>query len=377
MTAARVEMRGRCLSWLWIGLLGMCMLGLLPAVGASAKEWKVDGGIFGELKKERPVGSLDGKDYKKASDVSGIACAQDSGFPRTCLIVDDEAQGTQIFILEKDGGRAGSFIPLVSDVFRRPDGRNKAIDFDGEAVAYADGAFYVAGSHGRPRHEARKAGEDATEQDAKAQTSRRLFRLSFPADAVNPSGMLTGPAPAITETSRLNEVIAALPEISGTSNAPLEAQGLSLEGIAVRGGRLYAGLRAPVSEGTAWMLAVSLDVLFGDKLLTSELIGLKLGPDSHGNPRGVRDLAAFRDGFLVVAGPAVDPPDGAVFEGDYTLFYSAGDRLEKLLDLPAYGTKVKPEAVLPLTDAGGMVEALLLFDGPEQGGGRTVSFKMP
>lgn len=376
MTAARSKKDGRCRSWLWIGLLGICLLGGLPGAGASAQEWKFNGEIFGELKKDRPVGSLDGKDYKKASDVSGIACAQDSGFPRLCLIVDDEAQGTQIIVLEKDGGRAGSFIPLVKDVFRRPGGRDKAIDFDGEAVAYADGAFYVAGSHGRPRHEARKPDADPAEQDAKAQVSRRLFRVSFAADAVNADGVQTG-KPVITETRRLNDAISAHPEISSTSNAPLAEQGLSVEGIAVRGGRLYAGLRAPVSEGTAWMLSVPLDVLFGDKPLTSDLVGLKLGPDTKGGPRGIRDLAPFRDGFLVIAGPAVDPPDDAVADGDYTLFYSAGDRLEKLLDLPGYGTKVKPEAVLPLTETDGTVEALLLFDGPEEGAGRTVSFKAP
>jgi hypothetical protein len=150
-----------------------------------------------------------------------------------------------------------------------------------------------------------------------------------------------------------------------------------VEGIAVRDGRLYAGLRAPVSEGTAWMLSVPLDVLFGDKPLTSDLVGLKLGPDTKGGPRGIRDLTPFRDGFLVIAGPAVDPPDDAVADGDYTLFYSAGDQLEKLLDLPGYGTKVKPEAVLPLAETGGTVEALLLFDGPDEGAGRTVSFKAP
>ncbi|MGA0564671.1 DUF3616 domain-containing protein [Ancylobacter sp. VNQ12] len=368
---------GNARSFLWIGLVSLGLLGVLPGAVGAAQEWKLNGEIFGELKRDRPVGSLDGKDYKKASDISGIACAQDRGFPRLCLIVDDEAQGTQIVRLDQDGGRAGSFIPLVSDVFRRPDGRDKAIDFDGEAVAYTEGAFYVAGSHGRPRHEARKPGADPAEQDAKAQVSRRLFRLAFLADAVNADGAITGPAPVITETGRLNDAIAAHPEISATSNAPLAEQGLSVEGIAVRGGRLYAGLRTPVSEGTAWILSVPLDVLFGDKPLTSELIGLKLGPDTKGTPRGIRDLVPFHDGFLVVAGPAVDPPDDAVADGDYTLFYSAGDRLEKLIDLPGYGTKVKPEAVLPLTEADGIVEALLLFDGPEQGAGRTIRFKAP
>lgn len=373
---AAVRASRNCGFLLWIGLLFVGLLGVLPGALAQEPAWTFKGEIFGELKRDRPVGSLDGKDYKKASDISGIACAQDSGFPRLCMIVDDEAQGAQIIMLDEHGGRAGSFVPLVRDVFRRPDGRDKAIDFDGEAVAYAGGAFYVAGSHGRPRHEAKKPGADPAEQDAKAQVSRRLFRVLLPPEGADADGKLTG-KPEIVETGRLNDAIAAHPEISDSRDAPLAEQGLSLEGIAVRDGRLYAGLRAPVSKGTAWMLSVPLDALFGDKPLTSDLVGLKLGPDSKGNPRGIRDLAPFRDGFLIIAGPAVDPPDDAVADGDYTLFYSAGDRLEELLKLPGYGTKVKPEAVLPLTEAGGMVEALLLFDGPEEGAGRTVTFKAP
>ena len=138
---AAVRASRNCGFLLWIGLLFVGLLGVLPGALAQEPAWTYKGEIFGELKRDRPVGSLDGKDYKKASDISGIACAQDSGFPRLCMIVDDEAQGAQIIMLDEHGGRAGSFIPLVSDVFRRPDGRNKAIDFDGEAVAYAGGAF--------------------------------------------------------------------------------------------------------------------------------------------------------------------------------------------------------------------------------------------
>jgi len=361
-------------SRLWLGVLG---IGVLVALSASAEDWQLKGKIFGELKANRPVGSLNQDDYKKASDVSGIACDRGEGFPRLCLIVDDEAQGTQLVTLTADGFEAGSFIPLVHDVFQRPDGKLKALDFDGEAVAYADGAFYVSGSHGRPRHEAGKAGADPAEQDAKAQVSRRLFRVTLSPNSVDPSAKLTGPAPAIVESARLNEAIAAHPELSDASNAPLVEQGLTVEGIAVRDGQLYAGLRAPVSDGAAFMLAAPLDVLFGEKPLTSRLIKLKLGADSRGNPRGIRDLAPFRDGFLLIAGPAVDPGDGAVSAGDYTLFYLVGDKPTLLLDLPAYKAKVKPEAVLPLGGTGKTIEALLLFDGANEGGGKTVEFKLP
>ena len=361
-------------SRLWLGVLSISVLVALPA---SAEDWKLDGKLLGELKTGRPVGSLNPDDYKKASDVSGIACDRDEGFPRLCLIVDDESQGTQLLMLGTNGGEAGSFIPLVRDVFQRPDGKMKPLDFDGEAVAYADGAFYVSGSHGRPRHESSKSAKDQAEQNAKAQASRQLFRVIFSPNSVDPSATLTGPAPAIAETARLNEAIAAHAELSDASNAPLAEQGLTIEGIAVRDGQLYAGLRAPVIDDAAFMLAVPLDVLFGDKPLTSRLIKLKLGLDSRGNARGIRDLTPFRDGFLLIAGPAIDPGDGAVAAGDYALFYVVGDQPTPLLDLPAYGKRVKPEALLPLGGTGEQVEALLLFDGANEGGGRIVEFKLP
>ena len=82
-------------------LLMACLLtaaALTTASVASAqgdKPWEVRGKVFGEPK------NPDGVDAKKSEDVSGLACATTSGFPRICLIVDDESQGAQIVILNE------------------------------------------------------------------------------------------------------------------------------------------------------------------------------------------------------------------------------------------------------------------------------------
>lgn len=375
------------------------MVPLAGGLAVADSAWKVEGRLFGELRNERPIGSTDKNDYKRATDISGIACAPEVGFPRLCIVVDDQAQGAQLLVLKRGEAKAGSFLPLVGDVFQRSDGRKKAVDFDGEAVAYDGGAFYVTGSHGRPRH-ATNTADRAAEEDAKAEASRRLFRIVVAPDAVDASGKLehrlvescaAGPAPAagaqqvkkrvsFCATHRLTEAIAAHPELSAVSNAALQEQGLSIEGLAARDGHLYAGLRTPVAtDGTAYILSVAADALFGSGPLDSQLIKLQLGTDRNGGPRGIRDLARFRDGFLIIAGPANDPDDrkGAIAAGDYTLFRYAGGTATRLLDLPSYGDSIKPEAVLPLADDGRKVSVLLLFDGAEEGGGRTATFEVP
>src|SRR3712207_9537793 len=65
----------------------------------------------------------------------------------------------------------------------------------------------------------------------------------------------------------------------------------SIEGVAVKSGRLYAGMRAPLLDGgQAAVLSVNLEGLFDDKALDARLHRLKLGPG-----RGVRDLTAYED----------------------------------------------------------------------------------
>src|SRR4051794_27536762 len=79
------------------------------------------------------------------------------------------------------------------------------------------------------------------------------------------------------------------------------------------------------------------------------LATVALGPDRSGRKRGVRDLVAVPEGLLILAGPMLDPDDGAVAAGEVAR--SAG-----------YGTKVKPEAPVPLdVDTDGQ-RVLVFFD---------------
>ena len=209
-------------------LLALTTLFAAPLVVAKDNgEWKVNGDLIG-------------KKDKVAEDLSGIACTTDSGFPRTCLLIDDEQQSAQVVTLSDGEITAGRLIPLIDDRF---DGN--PVELDGEGVAFADNFFYVIGSHGRPRHD-----KDATDQAKEAArvaaglaASSKLIRLKF-----NPATGEIAHEPAVPPSSALARLIAAEALFAPSEGKTLEDGGVTVEGVAVGGQRLFAGFRGPVIE---------------------------------------------------------------------------------------------------------------------------------
>lgn len=338
-----------------------------PALAKGSEPWKVSGKLYGEPDRNRPQ---DAAASDKADDVSGLACATDAGFPRVCLLADDESQGAQIVILRDGALRAGSFIRLT-------DASHDAVplELDAEGVAYADGAFYVIGSHGRPRH---AAGKPEAGTVARAEATRQLFRIRFDPAAVDPeTGVLAG-TPEITGTRALARLIRENVVLAPFHDRPLEEGGATVEGVAVRGGDLLAGFRGPVlAGGDAVILSVPLAGLFEGEPGTARVIRVALGHDSDGRARGVRDLVAVPDGFLILAGPMLDPKGDGVEAGDYAIYrWNGTDAPGQALALDGFGRKVKPEALLPLDQTGERLRALVLFDGPKEGAPRTIEIPL-
>jgi hypothetical protein len=227
-------------SRLLVAIVAMCSAIGLVVTTASVSfaqddgPWKVRGKLVGKPK------DVAGLESRKSSDVSGIACATTAGFPRICLIADDETQGAQVVILKDGELVAGDFIRLIEDAHD-----SKPLELDAEGVAYADGYFYVVGwSHGRPRHE-----EDAKKEannKAKAAASRRVFRVRFAENAVNLSTGELSTTPDIKGSSELSRLIKAQAELAPWFDEALDENGLTIEGIAVRAGLLNVGMRGPV-----------------------------------------------------------------------------------------------------------------------------------
>lgn len=367
----------RCLSLVSAIVLGAALLLTSGPTPARAQDhWKVHQKLLGKPKDAQPD-TMD-----KAKDVSGIACDTTSGFPRVCLLVDDESQGTQVVIVKDGDLVAGPFIRLVYDTWD-----DKPLELDAEAVAYADGAFYVIGSHGRPRHH-----EDAKKEAknrAKAAATRRIFRIRFARDAIDrETGNLSGAAEIIPSVE-LARLIPGQSELTAAFDRELADNGLTIEGLAVRGGQLYVGMRGPVVpnspagdpevDGMAAVLIVPVATVFTGGSDHTSIKHVDLGRDTRQRTRGIRDMTPYDGAFLMLAGPVNDPPDGTpIPKGDYSIYrWDGSSRKATLLaDLGGYPEKVKPEALLPLDRSGNTVRALLFFDGPSEGEPTPIRFDL-
>jgi hypothetical protein len=333
-------------------LAGGLMTGIATASSQESEPWKVTGKILGESRKTG--------DPRKSEDVSGMACAM-TDLPRICIIVDDETQGAQVVILKNGELVAGDFIRLISNAFE-----DALLELDAEGVTYADGVYYVIGSHGRPRHE---DGRKEARNVAWAEATRHMFRITLSSGAVDKETGRVNVAPDIKDSIRLGEFIKTQPDLKGHFDEALEDNGLTVEGLAARDGKLYVGMRGPVlRDENSIILEVPISTIFDGVPGEVVLYKLNLGKDTLGNLRGIRDLVPHMDSFLVLAGPVNDPPDGyEIQKGDYTVMSWSRTAITGKFDLEGYGEKVKPETILPLEEKVGKFRALILFDGPDEG----------
>jgi hypothetical protein len=333
----------RTLSLVFVSVFILVIGGAPPAVAIDPDAWLVKGRLVG-------------KDGKKSTDISGIACSTAEGFPRSCLIIDDNLQSAQFVVVRYRKLIAGHLIRLISNKYK-----GKRLDLDGEGVAYADGYYYVMGSHGYPRDRDGKLNpiKDADKIRARIAASSQIVRVT--AD--------TG-APAIMATGKLRAIIASNPVLNPFLDRRLEMNGLTIEGVAVKSGRLFAGFRAPsLDNGRSAVLSVRLDALFGMEPADAKLYRLPLG-----DGQGVRDLTAYANGFLVLAGPAADGG------GAYAIYWWDGEsentrHLRHLTDVIGKNRKRKAEALLPLDESPSGLRALILFDGEKNGA--PVAVEMP
>lgn len=306
------------------------------AVGGDGDTWPVRGKILG-------------KKDKKSEDVSGIACAAQQGFPRPCLVIDDEIQKAQ-FVTVNDGEvLAGGTVALIDNSFK-----DKPLELDGEGVSYADGFYYVIGSHGHPRHADQKLDpiEDAATIAARIAADSQIVRFRSEGD---------GTVSAVQRTAKLRAMIAQVPELSPSVDRRLENDGLTIEGIAVRRGRILAGFRGPLlGGGRAAVLSIAVDSVFGNAPSDARLHQLPLGG------AGIRDLAVYRDGVLVLAGPvASDPGPYAIYSWD-----GSSDNVKLLKDLSEVvgeDEEGEAEGLLALDESASSLRVLILFDGEKEG----------
>jgi hypothetical protein len=282
------------------------------------------------------------KSTKARINLSGAACAPTLPRLQSCLIVNDDKKYAQAFSIKDRLIQPGRVIRLIED----------GGDPDAEAAAYQDGHFYVTGSHGRRRHH----------PDDRNAASYVVFR--FPVDKATAQPVFIGDEEVerLEQSLRLGEALRKADRIAAYVDQPLERSGVNIEGLAVKGGRMYFGLRGPSIDSEAFIVSVDKDALFTrDQPLRAEVHALKLGAQT-----GIRDLAVVKDGLLILSGPVNEQTDvkPAVF------LWRDNRELTKLGELQPLPiqSEVKAETLLVLQDDEGTpVRVLVMFDGPENG----------
>ena len=158
-------------------------------------------------------------------------------------------------------------------------------------------------------------------------------------------------------------------------------QGLNIEGLALRNGRLYFGLRGPVQRGMARVVSVDAEALFHPTDDAKPVLArLALGERS-----GIRDMVAVLDGLLLLAGPD-DSRSSA--EVPWTIHFRDGQSTAGALPLPALArlelrgvqlrpcdSETQPEAITVLSETAATYRVLVLSDGMCDGGPLTFTIR--
>jgi hypothetical protein len=328
-------------------------------------------------------GQFQGKEAgERAKDLSGIACITlESGKTYSCLAVNDENQTAQFARIEGERMTPGTEIRLIGEDADAstlgakpevpcPNGEAAFGEFDGEGVAYSAPYFYVVGSHGC----ARRKGKFRL-------SSFMLARIHVDGEGrpIDAQGQLLqgdDMSKAVETTYRLSDLLPRADEVGPYFGKLLNAddRGLNVEGIAVGGGQVYLGLRAPSLKGNAFILKMSADELFkpghDPASATAELVTI---PIMLGKKTGIRDLALLPDGKLLVL-------TGAAYESDrpYSIFVFDPARGDAEQVLPEQEDQPqRAEAITVLESSAKEIRVLLLFDGALNGAPREFRIPLP
>lgn len=267
---------------------------------------------------------------------------------------------------------------------------NQDDEIDIEGIDHADNYLWITGSHSTKRGKPKgKNVEKDIQRLATIKTdvnrylltripivNGELLKVSSLPD--NPEEKLT--AACLQKTDASNSLIDALIEDIHlgpfvTHPLPSKDNGLDIEGLAVRGDRVFLGCRGPVLRG--WAVIIEIKVAeSAPGILTLQDIGdngkryLKHFIDLNG--LGVRELCWQGDDLLILAGPTMDL-EGAirVFRLTSILDRSADSitgqakgELERLFDLPFIPGYDRAEGLALFPCLGESDALLMVYDSP-------------
>ncbi|MFM1813957.1 MAG: hypothetical protein RLZ98_652 [Pseudomonadota bacterium] len=285
---------------------------------------------------------------KARKEISGAACGGVELRFDWCLAVNDERRWAQFFSIAD-----GKLVPRETIALLPEEVGDVAYgEIDAEGAAYDDGHFYAVGSHGLSRSSAEYR-------------ASQFFVFRFPVNRRTGkpgfSFSRSKVSSRIERSDKLRTLIARAPHVGAFAEKPLDANGVNIEGLAVRTGRMYLGFRGPSLAGNAFIMDVAVSAVFGRREPDTRVHALALGKDT-----GIRDLARVSDGLLVLAGPVNDQ------EVAWSIhFWSPDDnRLTKLATLDRdHDGLAETLLVLSEDEARGVTsyEVLVMYDGLRNG----------
>lgn len=292
--------------------------------------------------------------FENSLDLSGIAAAN----ARQCLVGSDESFYIQPGTIDTAKKRIESKRPIALSIQNTGKG-GMEVDIEGVAFSPEDQAYYVVGSHGLGK----KKGDFQVDRHAIYQVPVDPKTGTVLKDKIRRGSLL----PWLEKT----------PALAPHVKQPLQQNGLNIEGLTYAKGHLFFGLRAPNKDGRGLVIELSPKELFGGKAGKLELHEIAIPKG-----RGIREIAAVQDGFILLSGNASAEASKKI---PVTLAAGPDDRFDvyfwdgkdssksvKLGSLPRNGGKA--EALLVLEDAPTHVDMLVVFDGLPGGEPLTVRF---
>lgn len=251
----------------------------------------------------------------------------------------------------------GDFVPLPSDD-----------EIDIEGLAFDDGYLWLTGSHSLKRSKAEED-EEPENVDALAEIVRddnRFLLLRLPLVDGEPfrraergeRELRAAALGAGEERSPLLEELRDDAHLGPFIDIPSKDNGLDVEGLAVRGGRVLLGLRGPVLRGWAVLVELHPEERDDDGVLQLRTSDAGRRYYKHFldlDGLGVRELCWWRDDLLVLAGPTMD------HEGAMRVFRWKGGPASSGDSLTRQGDDLELLFHLPMTVGGDHAEGLSLY----------------
>ena len=285
------------------------------------------------------------KEHHQKDPREGLSVAlRDGNFLWTA---SDEGSAVERFTVGADGSLSNHQSFAMHDLVTLPrDPEEEEADLEGLAVD--DGYLWVAGSHSLARAKPKKNFSDPSAQIArlaKVKEERNRFLLGkiplrdgipMRTDGARRSRLLR----YSSHDNELHQVLRKDPHLGPFLEIPGKDNGFDIEGLAVRGNRLFLGLRGPVLRGWACVLTVEVEDCGASELHLCSYEKHFLYCDGL----GIRELEFDGDDLLLLAGPTM------VLDGTLALFRWRG------------AARRKGESILPRE------ELEFLFEVPRPGG---------